>query len=376
MKYRIHLSPPHMSGHEMQYINDAFDSNWVAPAGPNIDAFENALCSYTSSKYAVALSSGTAALHLALAVLGVSEGDIVLCQSLTFVATANPILYLGAKPVFIDSEPVTWNICPNALEEAIRHYTGIGKKPKAVIVVHLYGMPARMEEVTYLCKKYDIRLLEDAAEALGSALHGTMAGTLGDIGILSFNGNKIITTSGGGALLTNHEAYAAKARFLAAQAREPVAHYEHSEVGYNYRISNVCAGVGRGQMQVLSERVERRRAIHQFYRQALIERPYVKFQGEPEGFSSNHWLTAMQMAHGLECKPQNVIDLLGKNGIECRPVWKPMHCQPLFTEMPVFGGGVSEHLFAHGLCLPSGSGLTDSNLQEITDLLLQVLPQA
>lgn len=376
MKYRIHLSPPHMSGREMHYVQEAFDSNWIAPAGPNIDAFEHALCSYTGVKHAVALSSGTAALHLALAVLGVGDGDIVLCQSLTFVATANPILYLGAKPVFIDSEPVTWNICPNALEKAILHYTGIGKKPKAMIVVHLYGMPAGMEEILFLCRKYDIRLVEDAAEALGSAYHGQMAGALGDIGILSFNGNKIITTSGGGALLTNHEPYAAKARFLATQAREPVAHYEHSEVGYNYRMSNVCAGIGRGQMEVIGERVERRRAIHQFYRQALRERPWVKFQDEPDGFFSNYWLTALQMAPGSACKPQTIINLFDKHGIECRPVWKPMHCQPLFKEIPMFGGSVSERLFTQGVCLPSGSGLADADLQEIAELLLQVLPKA
>lgn len=375
MKYRIHLSPPHMSGREMPYIQEAFDKNYIAPVGSNIDAFEETLCQYTGCKYALALSSGTAALHLALAALGVGQGDIVLCQSLTFVATANPIRYVGATPVFIDSEPVTWNICPNALEDAIRHYIQLGIRPKAVIAVHLYGMPARMEEIVYLCQKYGIRLVEDAAEALGSKYRGRMAGTFGDAGILSFNGNKIITTSAGGAFLTDNAAYYAKARFLAMQAREPARHYVHSEVGYNYRMSNVCAGIGRGQLEVIEERVERRRAVHTFYRQALADISNLRFQNEPDGFHSNFWLTAIEVLPGSHCRPETIINSLEKAGIEARPVWKPMHCQHLFKESPRFGGRVSEDLFDYGICLPSGSGLTDADLREISDLVVRVLSE-
>ncbi len=361
MKYKIYLSPPHMSGREMKYIQEAFDSNWMAPVGPNIDAFEEELCQYTGSKYALAVSSGTAALHLALLALDAGKGDIVLCQSLTFIATANPIMYAGATPVFIDSEPVTWNMCPNALEDAIRHYLKKGQKPKAVIVVHLYGMPAMLDEIMYLCKKYDIALIEDAAEALGSEYKGRKVGTFGDIGILSFNGNKIITTSGGGALLSGNEKYTERARFLATQAREPVSHYEHNEVGYNYRMSNVCAGIGRGQLEVINERVMQRRANFQFYHNSLNSIPSIIFQVGNTDAISNRWLTAL-MIDDLKIIPSNIQHALARDGIESRLVWKPMHCQKVFETVPRFGDRISEKFFERGICLPSGSELLKPEL--------------
>jgi len=366
MKYKIYLSPPHMSGREMKYIEEAFDSNWIAPVGPNIDAFEEELCQYTGSRHALAVSSGTAALHLALLALGVGPGDIVLCQSLTFVATVNPVMYVGATPVFIDSETVTWNMCPNAMEDAIMHYLSIGKKPKAVIVVHLYGMPAMLDEILYLCRKYEIRLIEDAAEALGSEYQGRKVGTFGDIGILSFNGNKIITTSGGGALLSDNAACIARACFLATQARELAQHYEHGEIGYNYRMSNVCAGIGRGQLEVIDERVSQRRANFQFYQNSLDEIPCIGFQKGVANVFSNRWLAALTMANEVASLVQNA---LLANGIESRPVWKPMHCQKIYKTLPRFGGSVSEKLFNRGLCLPSGSNLTDDDKKLIARIV-------
>lgn len=364
MQYQIYLSPPHMSGREMKYVEEAFYTNWIAPVGPNVDAFEEELCRYIGSKHALAVSSGTAALHLALLSLGIGPGDTVLCQSLTFVATANPIMYVGATPVFIDSEPVTWNMCPNALEDAIRHYIGIGKKPKAVIVVHLYGMPAMLNEILYLCKKYEIALIEDAAEALGSEYHGRKVGTFGDIGILSFNGNKIITTSGGGAMLSDNGHHIEKARYLATQAREPTAHYEHREVGYNYRMSNVCAGIGRGQLEVIDERVSRRRENFQFYHNLLQNVSGIHFQSGVDHAFSNRWLTAV-LIEGSEILPVHLQSKLLKTGIESRPIWKPMHCQHIFETLPRFGGSVSERLFSSGICLPSGSKLSDHDLIRI-----------
>ncbi|MGG7666868.1 DegT/DnrJ/EryC1/StrS family aminotransferase [Dyadobacter sp. BHUBP1] len=360
MHYKIHLSPPHMSGRELKYIQEAFESNWIAPVGPNIDAFEVELCQYTGSRYALALSSGTAAIHLALLTLGVGKGDIVLCQSLTFVATANPIMYVGATPVFIDSEPITWNMCPNALEDAIVHYLSIGKKPKAVIVVHLYGMPAMLDEILYLCRKYEIPLIEDAAEALGSEYQGRKAGTIGDIGVLSFNGNKIITTSGGGAMLSDNAKYIEKARFLATQAREPVTHYEHAEIGYNYRMSNVCAGIGRGQLEVIAERVARRRGNFQFYQTSLSGMSGISFQDGFTDMLSNRWLTTV-IIEGRGIGPFYIQNVLAEHAIESRSVWKPMHCQAIYKTLPRFGGSVSERLFDRGLCLPSGSNLSDDD---------------
>lgn len=360
MDYEIYLSPPHMSGREMKYIQEAFDTNWIAPVGPNIDAFEMELCQYIGGKHALAVSSGTAALHLALLALGIGRDDIVLCQSLTFVATANPIMYVGATPVFIDSEPVTWNMCPNALEDAITHYLNAGKKPKAVIVVHLYGMPAMLDEILYLCGKYEIPLIEDAAEALGSEYQGRKVGTFGDIGILSFNGNKIITTSGGGAMLSDNTKYIDRTRFLATQAREPAAHYEHREVGYNYRMSNVCAGIGRGQLEVIGERVLQRRGNFQFYQNALRNIPAIRFQDGLNGMFSNRWLTAFVLEN-RKVGPHDVQNALLEHGIESRPVWKPMHCQQIYKTLPRFGGSVSERFYNHGICLPSGSNLSNDD---------------
>ena len=367
MSYKIYLSPPHMSGREMKYIQDAFDSNWIAPVGPNIDAFEEELCRYTGSKFALAVSSGTAAIHLALKVLGVEKGDVVLCQSLTFVATANPIMYVGATPVFIGSEQATWNMCPDALEDAIRHYVRINKKPKAIIVVHLYGMPAILNEILFLCKKYNIPLIEDAAEALGSEYMGRKVGTFGDIGVFSFNGNKIITTSGGGALLSDNNVYVEKAAFFATQARNPLPYYEHSEIGYNYRMSNVCAGIGRGQLEVIGERVMQRRAVFELYLKCLDACQDPIFQQEPAGSHSNRWLTSMLL--GEAAHVERVRHQLQSVGIEARPVWKPMHLQPLYGECDFFGGHVSESLFQNGLCLPSGSALSPEDTLEVCGVI-------
>nr|WP_223400837.1 aminotransferase class I/II-fold pyridoxal phosphate-dependent enzyme [Dyadobacter fermentans]MBZ1357701.1 aminotransferase class I/II-fold pyridoxal phosphate-dependent enzyme [Dyadobacter fermentans] len=375
MPYKIYLSPPHMSGREMKYIQEAFDSNWIAPIGPNIDAFEEELCQYTGSRHALAVSSGTAALHLALLAIGVGRGDIVLCQSLTFVATANPIMYVGATPVFIDSEPVTWNMCPNALEDAIMHYLSIGKKPKAVIVVHLYGMPAMLREILYLCEKYGILLIEDAAEALGSEYQGRKAGTFGNIGILSFNGNKIITTSGGGAILSDSAEYIEKARFLATQAREPVLHYEHRMVGYNYRMSNICAGIGRGQLEVVDDRVRQRIANFQSYSGHLAKLQEMNFQKEPIGVFSNRWLTALKISKppSYQTSVNNILNELNKNGIESRSIWKPMHLQPLYCEHQYFGNNISKELFEQGICLPSGTTLREADIDHICKIIANSL---
>ena len=356
-----------MSGGEMKYIQEAFETNWIAPIGPNIDAFEQELANYTNCGHVAALSSGTVALHLALIILNVRRDDIVLCQSLTFSASANPIVYQGAIPVFIDSEETTWNICPNALEDALKHYTQINKKPKAVIGVHLYGMPCQLDEILYLCNKYDVPFIEDAAEALGSTYKGKKLGGFGDMGILSFNGNKIITTSGGGALLSNLKEFTAKAKFLATQARDDAPHYEHSEIGYNYRMSNVCAGIGRGQLEVIAERVNQRRANFDYYHNELKDLPGISFQNELSVSLSNRWLTAIlidpKKSNGIS--REDIILSLFKEDIESRSLWKPMHLQPVFAGSHYFGGKISEMLFENGLCLPSGSNLTDQDLVRI-----------
>jgi pyridoxal phosphate-dependent aminotransferase EpsN len=368
MKSRIHLSSPHMGGKEMEYIQEAFDSNWIAPAGSNIDGFEQDLCKFTGSRYALALSSGTAAIHLALIILGIQKDDIVLCQSLTFVASANPIVYLGAIPVFIDSEPVTWNMCPDALETAIRYYLHSGKKPKAVLLVHLYGMPAHLKEIILICARYDIPLIEDAAEALGSSYFKQKLGTFGYLGILSFNGNKIITTSGGGALLCQRPDYLKKALFFAMQAKDDAPYYAHSEVGYNYRLSNILAGIGRGQMNVLVDRIHQRRSNFDFYKKNLSQLPGITFQEEPSGFFSNRWLTVILFDPQLSpVQPEHVSEFLTQRNIETRPLWKPMHLQPLFRQAPFFGGKVAENLFMKGLCLPSGSNLSRNDLLWVTN---------
>ena len=371
---KIYLSSPHMGGDELAFVQKAFDTNWIAPRGPNVDGFEQDLCAYTGAQHAAALSAGTAALHLALILLGVQAGDEVLCQSFTFSASANPIVYQGATPVFVDSEPDTWNLSPELLEEAIQDRLKKGKKPKAIILVHLYGMPAKLNEILRICHKYDIPVIEDAAEALGSSYHGKAVGTFGKMGILSFNGNKIITTSGGGALIANDEVVIQQARFLATQARDTALHYQHSVIGYNYRMSNVCAGIGRGQMKVLNQRVAQRRANYAFYHQALSGIAGIQFLNEPAGFFSNRWLSCLTINPQQASASREQIRLaLEKENIESRPLWKPMHLQPVFEGCPAYVNGVSEDLFKHGLCLPSGSNLTTEQLVRIVELIKRAL---
>jgi len=370
---KIYLSPPHMGGHERGFVQEAFDTNWVAPMGPNLDGFELDLTEYTGSKHAVCLSSGTAAIHLALVMLGVGPGDEVVCQSMTFAASANPIVYLGATPIFVDSELTTWNMDPEALRQALSARLGAGKRVKAVIPVHLYGMPADMNKINAVCYEFGIPVIEDAAEALGSKLHGSYCGTLSEVGILSFNGNKIITTSGGGALLTHDEALAKRARYLATQAREAAVHYEHSEIGYNYRLSNVLAGIGRGQMLVLDDRVASRRGNYDYYKANLEDLEGIRFLSEPEGFFSNRWLTTLlidsETNNGITSEMlRSVLDL---SNIESRPLWKPMHMQPVFQDAPYYGGNVSERLFHCGLCIPSGSNLNQGQLNFVVESIRQ-----
>jgi dTDP-4-amino-4,6-dideoxygalactose transaminase len=381
-KDRIFLSSVHQSGFEKEYINSAFDNNWLTTGGQNVSGFEEDLENYLDNNSQVAaLSSGTAALHLGLILLGVQAGDFVICQSMTFSASANPILYLGATPVFIDSEPDTWNLCPNYLEEAIINCIVKGKKPKAIIAVHLYGMPCQFDEIKAIATKYDIPILEDSAEALGSSYKGQKCGTLGDIGVLSFNGNKIITTSGGGALVTKDNAIKQKTIFLATQARDNAPHYQHSEVGYNYRMSNICAGIGRGQMQVLNQHVALRRAMHAFYIDFFrkINGVTVFTKPNPDYFS-NHWLTAI-LINPKETEEKTREDLclaLEQKNIESRPLWKPMHLQPIFASYPYYGGNISEKLFENGLCLPSGSNLTNEDKKRIKqelELFFEVLKE-
>jgi len=367
MESKIWLSSPHMGGTELQYIHQAFDENWIAPLGPNVSGFESDLQLFLKTEKKVgALSSGTAALHLALILAGVKAGDEVICQSLTFSASANPIKYLGATPIFVDSESITFNICPVALETAILDRIKLGKKPKAVIAVHLYGMPFQVDAVQAICTKYEICLIEDAAEALGSWYKNVACGTFGDFSALSFNGNKIITTSGGGALVSTPKNID-QAIFLATQARDPAPHYQHSEIGYNYRMSNICAGIGRGQMHVLSAHIALRRAMHHFYLDIFKEIKGITFQSEPSpDYFSNYWLTAITIDSKITGKTTNELRLaLEKNNIESRPLWKPMHLQPVFDKAPYYGDNVAEKLFENGLCLPSGSNLTPADKQRI-----------
>jgi dTDP-4-amino-4,6-dideoxygalactose transaminase len=358
-----------MSGRELSYVQEAFDTNWIAPLGPNVDAFERELCDYVGTTHAAALSSGTAALHLALIMLGVSAGDLVLCQSFTFSASANPIVYQGATPVFIDSEPDTWNICPIALDKALKYYTDRGQRPKAIIGVHLYGMAAKLSEILAVCEKYGVPLIEDAAEALGSTYQGKRLGSFGLMSVLSFNGNKIITTSGGGALLSHEEELIKKAQFLATQARDAAPHYQHSQIGYNYRLSNVCSGIGRGQLEVIDLRVEQRRANFDHYYRHLQALPGISFQQEPAGTFSNRWLScfAVEPEESGRISRETIRLALERENIESRPLWKPMHLQPVFAQAPYFGENVAETLFDKGLCLPSGSNLSTSDLNRITD---------
>ncbi|UOU96717.1 DegT/DnrJ/EryC1/StrS family aminotransferase [Chryseobacterium daecheongense] len=372
MNLKIWLSSPHMGGDELKYIHEAFDANWVAPLGPNVDGFEQDLEKFLHDDVKVAaLSAGTAALHLALIECGVEHGDEVICQSMTFSASANPIAYQGAIPVFIDSEKDTWNMCPIALQKAIEDRISKGKKPKAIIVVHLYGMPAKMDEISSIATKYEIPLIEDAAEALGSKYKGKSCGTFGRFGILSFNGNKIITTSGGGALVCHTQEDKNKAVFLSTQARDNAPHYQHSHIGYNYRMSNITAGIGRGQMEVLNERVKARRNMHNFYVDLFKDIEGVGVFSEPSNeFYSNHWLSAITIDPVQTGKTREDLRLTFlEENIESRPLWKPMHLQPIFSEAPYYGEKVAEDLFENGLCLPSGSNLTDEDRNRITKVI-------
>ncbi|MBQ0148111.1 MAG: aminotransferase class I/II-fold pyridoxal phosphate-dependent enzyme [Flavobacteriaceae bacterium] len=375
MNTKIWLSSPHMGGNELKYIHEAFDTNWVAPLGPNVNGFEGDLAQFLNSEvYVAALSAGTAALHLALIECGVTHGDEVICQSMTFSASANPIAYQGATPIFVDSEEDTWNICPIALEEAIVDRIAKGKTPKAILVVHLYGMPFKVDEVLAIAAKYNIPVIEDAAEALGSTYKGRKCGTFGRFGALSFNGNKIITTSGGGALVCQTEEDKDKAVFLATQARDNAPHYQHSHIGYNYRMSNITAGIGRGQMEVLDNRVEARRAMNAFYQELFAGIDGVTVFTEPnEDFFSNHWLSAILIdaeITGITREELRMAFL--EDDIESRPLWKPMHMQPIFADAPYYGGTVAEKLFDNGLCLPSGSNLTDEDRTRIAAKVKEV----
>ena len=383
MKPRIWLSLAHMSGREQEFIQEAFDTNWVVPLGPNVNAFEQSLRDFliengelqTEAKEMriVALSAGTAALHLGLILLGVQPGDEVICQSFTFAASANPIAYLEATPVFVDSEKETWNMDPVLLEEAIKdRLEKTGKLPKAIIPVHLYGMPVKMDEVMEVANRYGIPVLEDSAEALGSEYKGRKCGTFGEYGVLSFNGNKMITTSGGGALICPNEEKAKRALFYATQAREQAPHYQHEKIGYNYRMSNICAGIGRGQMFVLDEHVARRRAIHDLYVKLLAGLKGVKVMCQPEGegFNSNYWLTCITVEpEEAGFTREDVRLALDEENIESRPLWKPMHLQPVFKDAPYYGNGTSERLFEIGLCLPSGPTLTDEDVKRVVKVI-------
>jgi dTDP-4-amino-4,6-dideoxygalactose transaminase len=363
MNKKIWLSSPHMGGTELDYIHSAFDGNWIAPLGANVDGFEEDLQNYSGVKHAAALSAGTAAIHLALIILGVESGDDVICQSMTFSATVNPVMYQKATPVLIDSERETWNMDPELLEKAIIERQGLGKNIKAIMPVHLYGMPAKMDEIRIIAEKYDIPIIEDAAEALGSEYRGSKCGSLGDFGILSFNGNKIITTSGGGALLSNNKKFIERSRFLATQARDEAPHYQHSEVGYNYRMSNICAGIGRGQMEILQDRVTQRRVNFEFYKKELSAIPGISILKEPDGSYSNRWLTTILVnpdkTDGIT--REDIRLSLAEENIESRPLWKPMHMQPVFRNFPSFTNGTAESLFNNGLCLPSGSNLSNDD---------------
>ncbi|WP_144508976.1 aminotransferase class I/II-fold pyridoxal phosphate-dependent enzyme [Bacillus mycoides] len=371
---RIFLSSPHMSGNEKIYINEAFDTNWIAPLGPNVDYFEEEMSDYIGSKGAVAVSSGTAAIHLALELLEVKSGDSVFCSSLTFIASANPIMYQRAEPIFIDSELETWNMSPIALEKAFKDAKATGSMPKAVIVVNLFGQSAKMDEILAICNYYNVPIIEDAAESLGATYKGKQTGTLGKLGVYSFNGNKIITTSGGGMLVSDDIELLKKAKFLATQARDPAIHYQHSKVGYNYRMSNISAGIGRAQLQVLDERVKMRREIFKRYTEALKHLDGITFMPELEGTISNRWLTVILIdERKLNITPVNIVQELEKENIEARPLWKPLHIQPVFKGTKYYSHGekesISEYLYHSGICLPSGSNMTMEEQNEVIKYL-------
>ncbi|MDA2271788.1 aminotransferase class I/II-fold pyridoxal phosphate-dependent enzyme [Bacillus cereus] len=362
---RIFLSSPHMSdeGYEMHYVKEAFDTNWIAPLGENVNGFERELAMKVGSNAAAALSSGTAAIHMALKAAGVGEGDVVFCQTLTFSATANPIIYQNATPVFIDSDYETWNMCPKALEEAFGRYPNV----KAVIVVHLYGLSADMDKIIELCKKHNVTLIEDAAESLGTYYKGKHTGSFGEYGIFSFNGNKIITTSGGGMLVSNDEERVSKVRFWATQSRDQARHYQHSELGFNYRMSNVVAGIGRGQLKVLDQRVQKKRYIFDFYKRELGNLEGIEFMPSNEWNEPNYWLSSMTLNGKI--RPIDVMEALEKENIESRPVWKPMHMQPFFEKYDFVGTDVSEKLFENGICLPSDTKMTEADLEKVVKII-------
>jgi len=371
MKSKIWLSSPHIGNNELGYVNEAFTTNWIAPLGPHVNAFEEGLQNLTQTKHAAALSSGTSAIHLALILLGVKSGDIVFCQSITFSASANPIAYQGATPVFIDSEKDTWNMDPSLLRIALVEANQNGQLPKAIIPVHLYGMPAKMNEIIAIAKEFNVPIIEDAAEALGSNMNGKPCGSFGEFGVLSFNGNKIITTSGGGALLANDGEMIEKARFLSTQARDAAPHYQHSHIGYNYRMSNVLAGIGRGQLEVLNDRVIARRNNYERYKQYFSKQNNagfnIQFQEETNGYYSNRWLTCILVDPSLNngLTREDIRLIMESENIETRPLWKPMHQQPVFTSSKNYLNGVSDKLFENGLCLPSGSNLTEDEFDRI-----------
>jgi len=370
MTKQILLSTPHMGDREQEFVKEAFDTNWIAPVGPHVDAFEQEFCQVVGAKHAAAVSSGTAALHLALELTGIQRGDEVFCSSLTFIASASPITYLGAKPVFVDSDRTTWNMNPDLLREALEKRAKLGKLPKAVLIVHLYGQSADIDPILAACLEYEVPLVEDAAESLGATYKDKSPGIFGKIGIFSFNGNKIITTSGGGMLVSDDENIVARARFLATQARDPAPHYQHSVVGYNYRLSNVLAGIGRGQLQVLEDRVNARRHNFETYQQALGKLPGIEFMPEASFGRATRWLTCLTIDPAAFGADREQVRLeLGKQLIEARPVWKPLHLQPVFAECESIGGGISEELFDRGLCLPSGSNLKQEELQRFIDAI-------
>lgn len=375
---RIYLASPHMSeeGYEQAYVKEAFDTNWVAPLGPNVNQFEQELSEYVGVKSASALSSGTAAIHLGLKALGVQEGDIVFCSTLTFSASCNPIIYLGATPVFIDSDSKTWNMCPKALKKALDWAQEMKQLPKAVVVVNLYGQSADMDPILELCQTYNVPILEDAAESLGATYKGRMSGTIGDIGIYSFNGNKIITTSGGGMMVSNNEAYTKKATFWATQSREVKRHYEHKEIGYNYRMSNVVAGIGRGQLKVLNDRIAKKKEIYETYQSAFKEIEDIEMMTICDYGESNYWLSVMTLKETSQVKPLDIMLALEKENIESRPVWKPMHLQPVFNQYPFFTATedqpVSEDYFNRGVCLPSDTKMTSEEQGRVIEIISDI----
>ncbi len=378
LSQRIWLSSPHLGEEETAFVEDAFRTNWIAPLGPHVDGFEREVAAYAGVAHGAAMSSGTAAIHLGLVVLGVQPGDTVFCSSLTFVGSCNPILYCGAEPVFIDSEPDSWNMSPQALERAFEAASRTGRMPRCVIVVNLYGQSADMDPLVALCERYGVPILEDAAESLGASYKGRKSGSFGRVSVFSFNGNKIITTSGGGMLVADDPALIVRARKLSTQAREPAPHYEHTEIGFNYRMSNVLAGIGRGQLRVLDQRVAQRRRVFETYREALADLPQVRWMPEPEGMRSTRWLTCFTLdGEGAHEKCCRVMRSLERHSIEARPVWKPMHLQPIFKDAPYFqhklGQDVSAGLFSAGICLPSGSNLTNAQLVSVVDNLRRAL---